>query len=68
MLPSATSLTNMSLVPLLAAAEYLALVLQYKRYGERSDYEKLYSISPLFICCPVMRRTVQIFQTSLLCN
>lgn len=68
MLPRATSLTNMSLVPLLAAAEYLALVLQHKREGELSDYEKLYSILPLFICWPVMRRTVQIFQTSLLCN
>ena len=51
MLPRATSLTNMSLVPLLAAAEYLALVLQHKREGEPSDYEKLYSISFYLLRC-----------------
>ena len=48
MFPRATSLTNMSLVPLLAASEYLALVLQNKRYGETSDYDKLYAKFQLF--------------------
>ena len=59
-------MTNMSLVPLLAAAEYLALVLQHKREGEPSDYEKLSSIS--FFFCSVFRRTAEISQTSILRN